>query len=144
MDLEDQVITQKQAYLLQDLGVDNNSLFYHCGEKWGVMPRKSCDFKNGNPASAFTVGELMRMLGMYAFSNSKEGEFQMGYALDSKSFPDKVGEEYWIQKSVAEGLGDMLLWMIQTKQLSIYDCNKRLKICEYKTNQITGEKIYNK
>lgn len=61
MDIEYQVCTESQADELKDLGVAQESVFYHTHSKWGVMPRQSIDF-SGDPSSAFTVSELLNMI----------------------------------------------------------------------------------
>jgi hypothetical protein len=61
MYLDDQVCSIEYAEKLKELGVKQESLFYYTHSDWGIMPKSSIDFKNGDPTSAFTAGELVQM-----------------------------------------------------------------------------------
>jgi hypothetical protein len=67
MKIQDQVCTEQQADRLKELGIVQESLFYHTHSDWGVMPKKSIDF-SGDPSSAFTVAELGVLLHLSPYS----------------------------------------------------------------------------
>jgi hypothetical protein len=120
MKLEDQVCTEQQADRLKELGIIQESLFYHTHSDWGVMPRKS-DF-SGNPSSALTVAELGVMLPpgydtMYCTNDGWRGFDLDGQDMcDSKPFATE-----------AEARAAMLIYLLETNIITPAEVNERLK-----------------
>lgn len=136
MKLIDQVCSEVQADRLKELGVAQESLFYHTDSDWGVMPRKSIDF-TGNPSSAFTVAELSVMLPDYypswRFKVNESSEERKWIAtiicspkppgaddIHTESSFDRYG------KTQAEALATLLIALLETEAINVEEVNARL------------------
>lgn len=120
MKIQDQVCTLEQAKRLRELGVRQESLFYHThSEKWGVMPRKSIDF-SGNPSSAFTVAELGVMLGTEEWSTNYKK--QNIFYWDAELFALPFGA----YQTEAEARAAMLIHQLENKLITPEQVNARL------------------
>lgn len=120
MKIQNQCCNEKLALRLKELGVVQESLFYHShSSKWGVMPKKSMDFKEGNPTSAFNCSELVQMCGnIYAIElNEKTNKFYSG----SATYNDIV-----FYNTFADALASKLINAIEKKWVTIEEVNNRL------------------
>lgn len=137
MKLEDQVITEKQADLLKGLGIIQEALYYHThSEKWGVMPRKSIDFK-GDPSAAFTVAELGILLpakfefdGHNCFPSSERYSEQHPWisGIHTVWAHDKpvVAKKYFPGQTEAQVRADLLIYLLAKKIIDPEQANARL------------------
>lgn len=115
MEIEKQVCSEEFAEILKELGVKQDSLFYHT---WGVMPKTSIDF-SGDPTSAFTCAELVQM---------NESFEDIQYSDDEKKFyvpASFVGHELYFN-SFADSLAFLLIDSIQSGFVSVDEVNARL------------------
>lgn len=136
MKLQDQVCTEAQADRLKELGVIQESLFYHTHSDWGVMPRKSIDF-SGDPSSAFTVSELGAMLPDYYPS----WRFKVNESSDERKWiatvicgpkPSGIDDIHTANefdryaKTQAEALATLLIALLDIKYITPEEVNARL------------------
>lgn len=137
MKLQDQVCTELQADRLKELGVAQESLFYHThSEKWGVMPKSSIDF-SGDPSSAFTVAELSIMLPDYypswrfKVSESSQERKWIATVICSPKPPgvDDIHTAHEFDryaKTQAEALATLLIALLETETITAEEVNARL------------------
>lgn len=126
MNLENQVCLLQQAKRLKDLGVKQDSLFYHTNsDNWGVMPKRSIDF-TGNPFSAFTVAELGMML-PNAFDTMAISVSQnvRGWAAYDDNGNDVFKDEVNFSTE-AEARAAMLIYLLENNLVTAGEVNARL------------------
>lgn len=114
MKLDKQCCSIGQAKILKQLGVVQESLFYHTNsEEWGILPKKSIDF-TGNPISAFTCSELIQM------NNGVDGIhfLQSGFASAEYAFVK--------YKRVPDAYAAKLIDAIKKGHVNIEEVNSRL------------------
>ena len=119
MKLHDQCCTEQQGDRLKELGIAQESLFYHTHSDWGVMPRGSIDF-SGDPSSAFTVAELGVMLGTEEWSTNYKK--QNVFYWDAELFALPFGP----YPTEAEARAAILIHLLETNVITADDVNKRL------------------
>lgn len=125
MKLEDQVAPLEASERLKELGIKQDSLFYHTHSDWGVMPKTSIDF-SGNPTSAFTVAELGVMLPnafntMQVTSDDGRNNVWRGYDDEEKDCP--LDKEYATE---ADARAAMLIHLLENKLITPEKVNARL------------------
>lgn len=135
MKLEDQVITEKQADRLKELGIAQEALFYHTHSKWGVMPKKSIDF-TGAPSAAFTVAELGIMLPDYyptwRFSVPGQNADKWIATVICAPKPPGIDDIHTAHEfdrmgdTQAQALGTLLIALLVTKAITPEEANARL------------------
>lgn len=120
MKLQDQVCTEPQGDRLKELGIDQESLFYHThSDKWGVLPRSGIDF-SGDPSSAFTVAELGIMLPAGYDSMRISDDGWRGYDLNGRDFPpDTFRTEAGCRVA-------MIIDLLETEVITVEEVNARL------------------
>lgn len=127
MKLENQVCSLEQGERLKELGVIQESVFYHTHSKWGVMYKNSIDFK-GNPTSAFTVAELGFMLpDMINGSSLVLTKHKREYGASYYNWGGEVSDINMISKnSFAESLAAMLIHLLENNHTTPEEVNQRL------------------
>lgn len=135
MKLEDQVCPPEYGEKLKDLGITQKSLFYWTHSDWGTMPAMSIDFK-GNPTSQFTAAELGTMLPDQLSTNMhqyeliliKEGvdTWACEYCRANNLCDMHPDIESKGHVTIAAVMAEMLIQLIETKLVSVEECNKRL------------------
>jgi hypothetical protein len=124
MKLQDQVCTEQQADRLKELGVVQESLFYHTHSDWGVMPKKSIDF-SGDPSSAFTVAELgvMMPVGYDTMANTEgyNSVVWRGYDIDGRDCPKEHFD------TEAQCRAAMIISLLESFLITPAEANERLK-----------------
>jgi hypothetical protein len=138
MKIENQVCTLDQADRLKELGVVQESLFYHTHSDWGVMPKNSIDF-SGDPSSAFTVAELGVMLphpdnlseigGFLHLSTFDPGADNKPWYCIWEYDTDKYGMKRKLidGNTEAESRAGMLIHLLETATITPAEVNERLK-----------------
>lgn len=128
MKLENQLCTVEQAERLRELGIiQTESHFYYTGEKWGIMPKKSCDFINGRPLALFTVSEMQEMDGtlgniMISARDETKGAFYSQVATLSPNWEDK----FRYSNTYAQCFGEKLIRGLEQGYYTAGECNERL------------------
>ena len=125
MNLEKQVCTKEQSQKLYNLGIRGESLFYHTQSDWGIMPKKSIDFKNGYVLNAFTTAELGEMLPEYYESHS--GPMYENWYCGPVECGD--GDFFAMEATEAQAKATMLINLLETENAiegGVEACNKRL------------------
>lgn len=136
MKLHDQCCTEQQGDRLKELGIAQESLFYHTHSDWGVMPRGSIDF-SGDPSSAFTVAELSQMLPDYYPSwrfkvNEKSEDVKWVATVICGPKPQGIDDIHTAHefdrfgKTQAEALATLLIALLETNVITADEVNKRL------------------
>lgn len=129
MKLQNLVCTTKQGEILKELGIKQNSLFYWTGEKWGIMPKSSCDF-TGSPTSLFTVGELGFLLPIYPTTNATHSWYHRhcwkGHSVGYSEIGGKNHIESPWYESEAEARAYLLIFIIQCGYISVDEINNRI------------------
>lgn len=124
MQLEKQVCTLEQAKKLKELGVKQESLFYHTSsEKWGVLPKTSIDF-TGDPWSAFTAAELVQMnQNCYNIEYSEKNKNQY---YSQTSIADDFSQVFTYYDTFAEACAAKLINSLEKGRISMDEVNNRL------------------
>lgn len=138
MKLSDQVCTLDQAKKLKELGVVQGRLFSWIRADhypFALIPvnyydENAPDYRPYDSMgtiheeySAFTLAELIRMLGMYWFSTLMGGEYSIGLALDQqKGFTDFIQKE-----NAADGMACILIHRIEKGLTAVEEINKLLQ-----------------
>jgi len=124
MHLEKQVCNLDQAKKLKELGVKQESLFYHTNsEKWGVMPKSSIDF-TGDPWAAFTVAELVQM-NQNCF-NIDYSEKIMNCYYSQTSVDKNYSAQFTYYPTFAEACAAKLINSIERGWITVDEVNNRL------------------
>lgn len=124
MNLEKQVCTFEQAKKLKELGVKQESLFYHThSEKWGVLPKKGCDF-TGDPLSAFSVAELVQM-NQNCF-NIEYSESEKNRYYSQTSMDEDYSKRFTYYATFAEACAAKLITALEREWVSVDEVNARL------------------
>jgi len=120
MHLEKQVCTLDQAKKLKELGVKQESLFYHTNsEKWGVMPKSSIDF-TGDPWAAFTVAELVQMnQNCFNIEYSKDRYYTISTDMNNST-------QFTYYETFAEACAAKLINALERGWISLDEVNARL------------------
>ena len=117
MNIEKQCCNIEYAEKLKELGVLQESLFYHTHSgKWGIMPRQSIDF-SGNPTSAFTCGELVQMT---------ENIYNIHFSDIFKKYYSIVLEDIIYYETFADALAAKLIRSIENEWINVDEVNNRL------------------
>jgi|GEM_PF-5314686 len=128
MKLENQLCTVEQAEKLRLLCItQSESHFYYTGEKWGIMPRQSCDFNNGGPLALFTVSEMQVMDGtlgniMISSRDETKGAFYSMVTTDSPNWEDK----FRYSNTYAQCFAEKLIRGLENEYYTADECNERL------------------
>ncbi len=120
MKLSEQVITLEQAQKLEELGIKQESAFYHVhnGAGWQIMPEGyfMVDPEGGEAYAAFTVSEVIHILGMYSFSSREECGYAFGCGHITK---------HLIADSLGESSGNLLIELVEQGKVTINEINRR-------------------
>lgn len=122
MKISDQVCTLEQGQRLQDLGITGPSLFWYSAPKSGKH-RSVVQYghSTGCIAPAFTSSELGRMLPWGCSTTRSKKAF--GRWLWSDLQRNAMGIGF---KSEAESKADHLIKLIETRNITVHEANKRL------------------
>ncbi len=127
--MESNFCTVDQAERLKELGVKQESLFYWTHSDWGIMPKSSCDFKNGgSPTSMFTASEIVSMypsLGGIDYSEER-GQFYRQVKFGSDSGAD-WGSRFEYYNNFTEALAAKLINAIEQEYISVVKINNTIK-----------------
>lgn len=124
MKLPKQCCNVHQGQKLKQLGVLQESLFYHTHSKFGVLPKKSIDF-TGNPTSAFTVAELVQMNENCSGINWSEKDKKF-YIQTSHDEAVEFSKRFTYFPTFAQACAHKLINAIQEEWVTVEEVNRRL------------------
>lgn len=121
MKLSDQVCTLQQAKRLKELGIAQDSLFYHTPN--GILPKPFVNF-TGESYSAYTVAELGAMMGEGCYSYRPT---RTGFKPSKWAWRNEQGEGEGPFETEAQARAAKQIWDISSSKITAEEANKRLQ-----------------